>query len=85
VLLLAEKPFPVSESIKVIEGATLYKTEKWWAAVLLVQSFGKKQIATYLWNKKGDEWKRRQKFVVRDKGQWLQMKEEIEKLLPQLP
>jgi len=82
---LAEEKFPVSESIKVIEGATLYKTDKWWAAVLLVQSFGKKQIATYLWNKKGDEWKRRQKFVVRDKGQWLQIKEEIEKLLPQLP
>ena len=82
---MAEEKFPVSESIKVIEGATLYKTDKWWAAVLLVQSFGKKQIATYLWNKKGDEWKRRQKFVVRDKGQWLQIKEEIEKLLPQLP
>ncbi|TET19799.1 hypothetical protein E3J74_04850 [Candidatus Bathyarchaeota archaeon] len=81
---MAEKKFPVSESITVLQGSNLYKTDKWWAAVLLVQSFGKKQIATYLWNKKGDEWKRRQKFVIRDKGQWLQMKEEIEKLLPQL-
>jgi len=85
VIVLAEKKFPVSESIKVLEGTTLFKSDKWWGAVLLVESFGKKQIATYLWNKKGEEWKRRQKFVIRDKGQWLQIKEEIEKLMPQLP
>lgn len=84
-ILLAEKKFPVSETIKVLEGTTLFKTDKWWAAVLLVESFGRKQIATYLWSKKGEEWKRRQKFVIRKKGEWLQIKEEIEKLLPQLP
>lgn len=81
---LAEKKFPVSESVSVLEGKTLFKTDKWWAAVLLVQSFGRKQIATYLWNKKGEEWKRRQKLVIRDRGQWLQIKEAVESFLPQL-
>lgn len=84
-VLVAEKKFPVSETIEVLEGTTLFKTDKWWAAVLLVESFGRKQIATYLWNKKGEEWKRRQKLVIRDRGQWLQIKGAIENFLSQLP
>jgi len=82
---LSEEKFPVSESLKIVQGTTIYKTDKWWAAVTLVESFGRKQIATYLWNKKDNQWKRRQKFVIRKKDEWLQIKEAIEKLLPQLP
>lgn len=78
------KEFPVSETLKVLKGLTLYKTEKWWSAIVLMESFGKKQIAVYLWGKKGDEWKRRQKFVVRNKSQWAEIKEAIEKLLPEI-
>lgn len=78
------KEFPVSETLKVLKGLTLYKTEKWWSAIVLMESFGKKQIAVYLWGKKGDEWKRRQKFVVRSKSQWVEIKEAMEKLLPEI-
>ncbi|MEM2112079.1 MAG: hypothetical protein QXX08_09430 [Candidatus Bathyarchaeia archaeon] len=52
---MTEEKFPISESLKVIQGITIYKTEKWWAAVTLVESFGRKQIATYLWSKKNDQ------------------------------
>lgn len=82
---MTEEKFPISESLKVIQGITIYKTDKWWAAVALLESFGRKQIATYLWNKKDDQWKRRQKFVIRKKGEWLQIKEAIERLMPGLP
>jgi len=82
---LAEEKLPISETIKVIEETTVFKSDKWWAAVVLVESFGRKQLAVYLWNKKGGQWKRRQKFVVRNKAQWSQFKEAIEKLLPHLP
>jgi len=81
---LAEEKFPVSESLKVIQGATIYKTSKWWMAVVLVESFGRKQIAAYLWNNKNGVWKRRQKFLVSNQTLWKQISEAVEKLLPEL-
>ncbi len=44
---LSQEKFPISESLKVMEGITIYKTDKWWAAVTIIESFGRKQIATY--------------------------------------
>jgi hypothetical protein len=82
---LTEEKLPVSETMKVVEAITIFKSDKWWAAVALVESFGRKQLAVYLWNKKDERWKRRQKFVIRNKAQWLQYKEAIEKLLSYLP
>lgn len=73
--------FPVSEKLRVIEGTTLYKTDKWWSAVLVVESFGRKQVNLYLWNKAGDKWKRRQKFLVPGKEEWTKIKEAVEKYL----
>ena len=81
---MSEEKMPISEKLKVILPLTIYKTEKWWLAVALVESFGRKQIATYLWTKKEDQWKRKQKFVVHSNKEWLQIKEAIEKLLPEL-
>ena len=81
---LPEEKFPVSETLKVIEGINLYKTGKWWSAVVLVESFGRKQVAVYLWNKKVDQWKRRQKFVIHNEDEWMRIKETIEKLIPNL-
>jgi hypothetical protein len=76
--------FPISEKLEVIEGITLYKSDKWWSAVALVESFGRKQIAIYLWIKKNDQWKRKNKFIVHNKAEWQQMKEAIEKLIQNL-
>lgn len=73
--------FPISEKLKVIEGKTLYKTEKWWSAVVLLESFGRKQVAVYLWDKRNDQWKRRQKFVVKNKGEWQRLKDAVEEIL----
>jgi len=76
--------YPISEKIKLLEGITLYKSNKWWSAVTLVEAFGRKQIAIYLWAKKGEDWKRRQKYVIHNKGEWLQIKEAVEKLVDRL-
>jgi len=81
---LSEEKLPISERLKIVEGINLFKTDKWWSAAVLIESFGRKQVAVYLWNKKGDQWKRRQKFVIRDKNQWMRTKEAVEKLIPNL-
>ena len=82
---MSEEKLPISEKLTVIEGVTLYKTEKWWSAIALVDSFGRKQIAMYLWLNKEGKWKRQQKFVIHDKAEWSRIKEMVEKLLPSLP
>jgi hypothetical protein len=76
--------FPISEALKVIQGKTLYKTDKWWSAVVLLDSFGRKQVAVYLWEKGSDRWKRRQKLVVRNKEDWERLKEAVEEILQKL-
>jgi len=84
VRLVTEEKFPISEKLSVLKAKTLYKTDKWWSAVALVDAFGKKQIATYLWLKKDDVWKRKQKFVVRSKKEWQDAKEVIEEMIEEL-
>ncbi len=76
--------YPISEELKVIEGQTLYKTEKWWAAVFLLESFGRRQIAFYLWLKRTGSWKRSQKYVIRKESEWAQIADIVERLMPKL-
>jgi len=75
---------PISEKLKVIQSFTIYKTDKWWSAVALIEAFGRKQVAVYLWTKRDDEWKRKQKMVIHRKDEWLRLKEAIEKLTENL-
>ncbi|MEM3760767.1 MAG: hypothetical protein QXZ02_06640 [Candidatus Bathyarchaeia archaeon] len=81
---MSEEILPISEKLKVIRSVTLYKSEKWWSAAALIESFGRKQIAVYLWIKKDGQWKRKQKLIIHNVGEWLQVKEAIEKMLPEL-
>jgi hypothetical protein len=81
---MSGEELPISEKLKVIDAVTLYKTEKWWAAVALVDSFGRRQIALYLWLKRDGRWRRNQKYVIHSKGEWLQVKEAVERFTPQL-
>ena len=75
--------FPVSKKLKVHYGMTIYKTEKWWSAVLFMGTFGRKQIAVYIWSKKGDEWKRWQKLVVSCKDSWKKISQALEEYIEQ--
>ena len=81
-----EKPekLPVSEKLEVIEYQTLYKTNKWWAAIALINSFGRKQIALYVWLNKDNKWKRNQKFTIHNRSEWEKIKEITEKYVTQL-
>lgn len=81
---MTEEKLPISEKLEVFDGVTLRKTDKWWYAIALVNSFGRKQIALYVWVKRGGKWKRNQKFTIHSQTEWTQIKEEVEKLLPQI-
>ncbi|MHA1410684.1 MAG: hypothetical protein ACTSQY_10335 [Candidatus Odinarchaeia archaeon] len=81
---MTDDKFPVSDALEVIEGRTIYKTDKWWSAVVLLNSFGRRQLATYLWQYENETWKRRQKFVIQKKSNWKLYKEAIEDYIEKL-
>ena len=78
-----EEEFPVHETVKVLDGETIYKTGKWWMAVLKIESFGRTNVAIYLWVKRGDKWKRQQKLTIGDLETWKEIKEKVDKMLMQ--
>ena len=81
---MSEEKLPISEELKVLDSVTLYKTDKWWSAIAFVDSFGRKQIAMYLWLYRDDKWRRNQKFTIHNKAEWAQIKEAVEKFADQL-
>jgi len=74
---------PVSEVITVRKFVELYKSEKWWAAVVWGESFGRRSIFLYLWIKKKGEtkWKRKQKFTIGSRKNWEDLKKAVEELM----
>jgi hypothetical protein len=76
--------FPVHEAVEVLDGKTLYKTEKWWKAIVICRRFGKKEICIYLWKKTEKGWKRQQKYSIKDERDWLADKEVIEEFIKKM-
>lgn len=57
------EPYPVDDTFKIIKGTDIYKTQKWWCAVLLVNAFGHDKVMVYLW-----QWKEKKR---NQGGQWV--------------
>jgi hypothetical protein len=79
-----EEKLPISEFYKVVDSVTIFKSQKWWEAIVVFESYGKRQIGMYLWQKKDDVWKRKHKFNVRNLDEWGKIKAAIEQLAPKL-
>ena len=75
---------PISEFYKVIEYVTIFKSEKWWEAIVAFESFGKRSIGLYLWQNRDGAWKRKHKFNIRNLDEWNKLKNAIEQLTPKL-
>jgi hypothetical protein len=79
-----EEKLPISEFYKVVDYITLFKSQKWWEAVVIFEAYGKRAIGLYLWQKREDAWKRKHKFNVRNLDEWDKLKGAIEQLAPKL-
>jgi hypothetical protein len=75
---------PISEFYKVVDYATIFKSQKWWEAIVVYESGGRKSIGLYLWVNRNGAWKRKHKFVVRNMDEWNKLKDAIERLAPKL-
>jgi hypothetical protein len=80
----AEEKLPISDFYRVVDHVTLFKSQKWWEAVVIFESYGKRSIGLYLWQKRQEAWKRKHKFNVRNLDEWNKLKTAIEQLTPKL-
>jgi hypothetical protein len=80
----SSEKLPISEFYKVIDYVTIFKSAKWWEAIVVYESFGKRSIGLYLWEKRNDVWKRKNKFSVRSLDEWNKLKNAIDQLAPKL-
>ena len=79
-----EERVPIKPPLKVLKCHTINKKFGWWAAVVLLESYAKKQVCFYLWQKKDDVWKRKQKFGIHSKVDWQHMKKAVDDLADEL-
>jgi hypothetical protein len=80
----ASEKLPISEFYKVVDYVTIFKSEKWWEAIVVFESYGKRSIGLYLWQKRNDAWKMKHKFNIRNLDEWNKLKNAIEQLAPKL-
>ena len=80
----ASEKLPISEIYKVIDYVTIFKSSKWWEAIVVYEAYGKRSIGVYLWVKRNDAWKRKNKFSVRNMDEWNKLKNAVEQLAPKL-
>ena len=76
--------FPVHEDLDIQAGETVFKSQKWWKAVVLYDGYRGPEIAVYLWQQREGEWRRQQKYVIRSLDDWEQDKEIIKKFVTEL-
>ena len=80
----SSEELPISEFYKVVDHKTIFRSAKWWEAIVLIESFGKRFIAMYMWHFKDGKWKRKHKFDIRGEDEWKKVKNSVEQLLPKL-
>ena len=79
-----EEKLPISDFYKVIDYVDIFKSQKWWEAIVVFESSGKRTIGLYLWVNRDGVWKRKHKFDVRNMDEWNKLKNAIEQLAPKL-
>lgn len=79
-----EEAIPIVAPLKVLEYKTISKRFGWWSAVVLVDSWGRKQVCLYLWQKKGPKWARKQKFAIHSQEDWTAIGEAVEGMIPEI-
>lgn len=74
----------MDEVITVLKAKTIYKTEKWWQAIILGESFGRRSLSVYLWQRKGDRWRRVHKLKLNRREDWARIRDAIDELVKEL-
>lgn len=72
---------PVHDKIDVLSSETIFKNESWWKSVVACKSWGDTEVTVYLWQNQDGQWKRKQKYKVSDKQEWIATKSIIDDMV----
>ena len=70
---------PISSFYEVVDYETISKSSNWWSAIVLVKAGRKMKIGLYLWHKKDEKWKRKNKFTISNIEQYKDIKKVLDK------
>lgn len=76
--------YPVSDYYEVAAGQTVFQSDGWWKAILNISrkgSYETDEVIIYLWQEVDGDWRRRQKYAIKDNDDWQQERRLIEELL----
>jgi hypothetical protein len=76
-----ETEYPVHDELEIIDGETIFKSDGWWKAVVVCDSWNGEEVNVYLWQENDGNWNRKQKFKVDDKQEWLAVKGTIDEMV----
>lgn len=63
----------------ILKATEIYKTDKWWKIVALVDTYGKKQVQVFLWMKDArGRWQEKQKYSEKGLKEWDKVKAAFE-------
>ena len=79
-----EEKLPIAPPLSVMRYKTINKRFGWWSVVALIESWGRKQVCFYLWQKRGDAWRRKQKFAIHSQEDWQIIQESIGDMITEL-
>jgi hypothetical protein len=81
---VSDEKLPISEFYTVVDYVTIFKSAKWWEAIVVYGSNGRRSIGFYLWEKRKETWKRKNKFSFRNVDEWNKLKNAVDQLVPKL-
>jgi hypothetical protein len=74
----------VSDYYELDGGETVFESDDWWKAILRISekgSYETQEVMVYLWQEKDGQWRRRQKFTLKNQDKWNEQKEIVESLV----
>jgi hypothetical protein len=75
---------PVSDYYEVAAGETIFQSDGWWKAIVKISqkgSYETEEIMVYLWQEVDGDWRRRQKYTIKDEESWEEEADIIESIV----
>jgi hypothetical protein len=79
-----QSAFPVSDYYNLSEAETVFQTDDWWKAIVSIDqkgSYDTHEVIIYLWQQVDGDWRRRQKYAIKNLDDWSDDRDTVDALL----
>lgn len=79
-----QSSFPVSDYYNLSEAETVFQTDDWWKAIVSIDqkgSYDTHEVIIYLWQQVDGDWRRRQKYAIKNLDDWSDDRDTVDALL----